>query len=61
MIGGYLAASLLGLSSGARSPNMHRITIRLIALALYAAVTALLGALIVGPWLHALPVDTLGL
>jgi hypothetical protein len=61
MIGGYLAASLLGLSSGARSPNMRRITIRLIALALYAAVTALLGALIVGPWLHALPVDTLGL
>ena len=61
MIGGYLVASLLGLSSGARSANVHRITIRLIALALYAAVTALLGALIVGPWLHALPADTLGL
>ncbi|WP_222849038.1 hypothetical protein [Trebonia kvetii] len=61
MIGGYLAASLLGLSSGARSANVNRITIRLIALALYAAVTALLGALIVGPWLHALPTDTLGL
>jgi hypothetical protein len=61
MIGGYLAASLLGLSSGARSANVNRITIRLIALALYATVTALLGALIAGPWLHALPADTLGL
>ena len=61
MIGGYLAASLLGLSSGARSANVNRVTIRLIALALYAAVTALLGALIAGPWLHALPTDTLGL
>jgi hypothetical protein len=61
MIGGYLAASLLGLSSGARSANVNRITIRLIALALYATITALLGALIAGPWLHALPADTLGL
>jgi hypothetical protein len=61
MIGGYLAASLLGLSSGARSANVNRITIRLMALALYAAITALLGALIAGPWLHALPTDILGL
>jgi hypothetical protein len=59
MVGGYLAASLLGLSSGARSANVHRITIRLIALALYATITALLGALIVGPGLNALPTDTL--
>jgi hypothetical protein len=61
MIGGYLVASLLGLSSGARSANLNRITIRLVAIALYAVVTSLLGTLIVGPWLHALPNDILGL
>jgi hypothetical protein len=60
-IGGYLAASLLGVSAGARPLTLNRVTIRLIALALYAAVTSLLGALIVGPWLHALPDDMLGL
>jgi hypothetical protein len=61
MIGGYLVASLLGLSSGARRATLSRIAIRLAAIALYAAITALGGALIVGPWLHALPNDLLGL
>ena len=61
IIGGYLAASLLGLSAGARPLTLNRVTIRLLALALYAVVTAVLGALIVGPWLHALPDDILGL
>jgi hypothetical protein len=61
MVGGYLVASLLGLSSGARRPTLTRITIRLAAIALYAVITGLLGAVIVGPWLHALPNDILGL
>ncbi len=61
MIGGYLAASMLGVSAGARSLTLNRVTIRLAALAVYAAVTSLLGVLIVGPWLHALPSDILGL
>jgi hypothetical protein len=60
-IGGYLAASLLGISSGARPVTAARAAIRLTALALYAAVTSLLGALAVGPWLHALPDDIAGL
>ena len=61
MIGGYLAASMLGVSAGARSLTLDRVTIRLAALAVYAVVTSLLGALIVGTWLHALPNDILGL
>jgi hypothetical protein len=61
MIGGYLAASMLGVSAGARSLTLNRVTIRLAALAVYAVVTSVLGALIVGPWLHALPSDILGL
>jgi hypothetical protein len=61
MIGGYLVAALLGLSSGARAANLNRSTIRLVAIAVYAAITSLLGTLIVGPWLHALPTDILGL
>lgn len=61
MIGGYLVASLLGVSAGARSLTLNRVTIRLVALALYAVVTSILGALIVGPWLHALPSDLLSL
>jgi len=61
MIGGYLAASLLGLSAGARSITLNRVTIRLAALAVYAAITSLFGALIAGPWLHALPNDIFGL
>jgi hypothetical protein len=61
MVGGYLVASLLGVSAGSRPANVHRATIRLAALAVYAAVTGICGALIVGPWLHALPTDLLGL
>jgi hypothetical protein len=61
MVGGYLVASILGVSVGARPANLNRAGIRLAAIALYAAVTGLGGALIVGPWLHALPAHTLGL
>ena len=54
-IGGYLAASLLGMSFGARPANARRAGIRLGALAIYALASGVLGALMVGPILHALP------
>jgi len=54
MIGGYLAASILGIAS-ARPANATRTLIRLGALAVYAVVSGLGGALIVGPVLDALP------
>ena len=61
IIGGYLAAAMLGVSSGSRPANVNRATVRLSAMALYAVVTGLLGAVIVGPWLHSLPDHLLGL
>ncbi|WP_223208020.1 ABC transporter permease [Actinopolyspora erythraea] len=53
-VGGYLVASLLGVSRGARPANPTRASIRLAAVVLYAAVSGLGGALVVGPWLGAL-------
>jgi hypothetical protein len=61
MVGGYLVASILGISVGERPESLTRASVRLAAIALYAAVTGLGGALIVGPWLHALPSHTPGL
>jgi MFS family permease len=61
IIGGYLAAAMLGVSSGSRPANVNRATVRLSAMAIYAVVTGLLGAVIVGPWLHSLPDHLLGL
>jgi hypothetical protein len=61
MVGGYLVASILAISVGERSESLTRAGVRLAAIALYAAVTSLGGALIVGPGLHALPSATLGL
>ncbi|MDH6522307.1 DUF3533 domain-containing protein [Streptomyces sp. SAI-090] len=55
MVGGYLAAAILGIAAGARPANLHRTTIRLGTLAVYAAVSGLGGALIADPWLDALP------
>ncbi|QUW85447.1 DUF3533 domain-containing protein (plasmid) [Streptomyces mirabilis] len=55
MVGGYLAAAILGIAGGARPANLHRTTIRLGALAVYAAVSGLGGALIADPLLDALP------
>ncbi|MGK5641588.1 DUF3533 domain-containing protein [Streptomyces sp. URMC 126] len=54
-VGGYLCAAILAISAGARPANPHRATIRLAALAVYAAVSGLLGAVITGPILDALP------
>lgn len=61
LVGGYLVASLLGVSVGARPANLYRGTIRLAAIAVYAVVSGIAGAAIVGPWLHALPANLLGL
>lgn len=55
MVGGYLAASILGVAGGARAPSPNRVLIRLGALALYALASGIGGALIAGPVLHALP------
>ncbi|MEU4656577.1 DUF3533 domain-containing protein [Streptomyces sp. NPDC023723] len=63
-VGGYLCASILAISTGARPANPRRAAIRLIVMALVAIVGGLGGALIIGPVLGALPgsvVDLWGL
>ncbi|MEU9333706.1 DUF3533 domain-containing protein [Streptomyces sp. NPDC048290] len=54
-VGGYLCASILAISTGARPANPRRAVIRLAAMAAVAVVGGLGGALIVGPVLGALP------
>lgn len=54
-VGGYLCASILAISTGARPANLRRAAIRLGAMAFVAAVGGLGGAVIVGPVLGALP------
>jgi hypothetical protein len=61
IVGGYLVAAILGVSAGSRPANANRATVRLAAIAVYAVVTGLAGALIAGPWMHALPSHVLGL
>ncbi len=58
IVGGYLVASILGISDGSRPANPQRATVRLGVIAAYALVTGLLGSLVVGPLLHALPGHT---
>ncbi|MGP9021675.1 DUF3533 domain-containing protein [Streptomyces sp. BR1] len=60
-VGGYLCAAILAISHGARPANTQRAVIRLAALAVYAIAAGLLGALIIGPVLGALPGSYLGL
>lgn len=60
-VGGYLCAAILAISAGARPANLHRAVIRLAALALYALAAGLLGTVIAGPVLGALPGGVLGL
>ncbi|MGW8065717.1 DUF3533 domain-containing protein [Streptomyces ziwulingensis] len=63
-VGGYLCASILAISTGARPANPRRAAIRLIVMALVAIVGGLGGAVIIGPVLGALPgsvVDLWGL
>ncbi|WP_372406633.1 DUF3533 domain-containing protein [Streptomyces luteireticuli] len=54
-VGGYLCAAIIAISAGARPANPRRAVIRLGALAVYAAVAGLLGAVVTGPVLDALP------
>jgi hypothetical protein len=61
VVGGYLVAAILGIAGGAAPANRNRATIRLAALALYAVVSGLGGALIAGNWLDALPGHLVGL
>jgi hypothetical protein len=54
IVGGYLVAALLGISSGARPETLRRCVIRLLAVVPYAILSGLGGAIIVGPVLGAL-------
>ncbi|AUG79649.1 membrane protein [Kitasatospora sp. MMS16-BH015] len=60
-VGGYLVASILGISAGARPANGNRAVIRLGVLALYSVAAGIGGAVIVGPVLNALPGSLWGL
>ncbi|WP_234367367.1 MULTISPECIES: ABC transporter permease [Streptomyces] len=54
-VGGYLCASILAISTGARPANPRRALIRLAVMAVVAITGGLGGAVIVGPILGALP------
>ncbi|WP_405011607.1 DUF3533 domain-containing protein [Kitasatospora sp. NBC_01539] len=54
-VGGYLVASILGISAGSRPANTHRALIRLATLVVYSVAAGLGGAVIIGPVLNALP------
>ncbi|WP_282701537.1 DUF3533 domain-containing protein [Streptomyces sp. CC219B] len=54
-VGGYLCASILAISTGARPANPRRALIRLVVMALVSIVGGLGGAVVVGPILDALP------
>ncbi|MEU9522378.1 DUF3533 domain-containing protein [Streptomyces sp. NPDC048224] len=60
-VGGYLCASILAISTGARPADPRRAAIRLIVMALVAITGGLGGAVIVGPVLGALPGGVLDL
>lgn len=60
-VGGYLCASILAISSGARPSTLRRAAIRLLAIALVSIAGGLGGALIVGPVLGALPGSVMAL
>ncbi|WP_328581553.1 ABC transporter permease [Streptomyces sp. NBC_00370] len=60
-VGGYLCAAILAISAGARPANRSRAVIRLGVMALYAVVGGILGAVITGPILNALPGSVFGL
>ncbi|MBE8476639.1 ABC-2 transporter permease [Streptomyces justiciae] len=54
-VGGYLTASILAISTGARPANPRRAAIRLVVMALVSIAGGIGGAVIVGPILDALP------
>ncbi|MET9396553.1 ABC transporter permease [Kitasatospora sp. NPDC002965] len=60
-VGGYLVASILGVSAGAKPANANRAVIRLGTLALYSVAAGIGGAIIVQSVLDALPGSFWGL
>ncbi|NUS76773.1 MAG: DUF3533 domain-containing protein [Streptomyces sp.] len=60
-VGGYLTASILAISTGARPANPRRAVIRLVVMALVSIIGGLGGAVIVGPILDALPGSVMAL
>ncbi|MGQ4513920.1 DUF3533 domain-containing protein [Streptomyces sp. DW26H14] len=60
-VGGYLCAAILAVSAGARPANRGRAVIRLAATAVYSIAGGILGAVITGPILGALPGSVWGL
>ncbi|NEB40051.1 DUF3533 domain-containing protein [Streptomyces sp. SID14515] len=60
-VGGYLCASILAISAGAKPANRQRAVIRTGTMALYSVVGGIGGALVVGPVLGALPGSFWGL
>ncbi|MFF9569212.1 DUF3533 domain-containing protein [Streptomyces sp. NPDC014685] len=60
-VGGYLCASILAISAGAKPANRRRAVIRTGVMALYSIVGGIGGALIIGPILGALPGSFWGL
>lgn len=54
-VGGYLCASILAISAGARAANRQRAVIRTGVMALYSIAGGIGGAIIIGPILGALP------
>ncbi|MEO3850917.1 DUF3533 domain-containing protein [Streptomyces sp. B8F3] len=54
-VGGYLCAAILAVSYGARPADPRRAVIRLAVLVLYAIALGVLGAVVIGPVLGALP------
>lgn len=59
IVGGYLAAALIGVAKGARATNLRRASIRTAAMVPYALLSGIGGTLIIGPVLHALEGHTL--
>jgi hypothetical protein len=56
MLGGYVGATTLGLMlGGVRSPSLRHAAARLGLLAVYAAISGFLGALLIGPAMGAVP------
>ncbi|MGW2077835.1 DUF3533 domain-containing protein [Streptomyces sp. NPDC001939] len=60
-VGGYLCASVLAISTGARPADPRRAIIRLVTMTLVSIVGGLGGAVIVGPILGALPGSVMAL
>ncbi|MYU36106.1 DUF3533 domain-containing protein [Streptomyces sp. SID8358] len=60
-VGGYLCASILAISAGAKPANRQRALIRTGVMALYSIAGGIGGAIIVGPVLGALPGSLWGL